>query len=97
MKEKMRTILRIAAHWHHRDICLGAFGTGPLFRHPVKQLAIMWRQVLFTEKEFQGAFDNVVFAIEAADVNSIPPSDLSDFEIFKEAFDASNVYRTAHE
>lgn len=96
MKEKMRTILRIAATWHHRDICLGAFGAGPSFRHPVHQLAVMWRQVLFAEKEFHGAFDNVVFAIESAAPTHPKSTSETDYDVFKQEFDASNVFRTAH-
>ncbi len=95
MKEKIRTVLRIAAAWQHRDICVGAFGAGPGFRNPVPQLAAMWRDVLFNEEEFHDAFSNVVFAIE----NTSGPSaskQPSDFDIFRREFDASNVYKTAY-
>jgi uncharacterized protein (TIGR02452 family) len=94
MKEKMRTILRIAMEWDHRDLCIGAFGSGPGFRNPPQQLAIMWRDLLFNEDEFQGAFDNVVFAIENPAGGS-SPSRPSDHDIFKQEFEASNVFKTA--
>lgn len=95
MKDKMRTVLRIAATWHHRDLCIGAFGAGPTFRHPIHQLAVMWKTLLFTEDEFDGAFDNIVFAIESTPGNSAS-TQASDFEVFKQEFDASNVFRTAY-
>ena len=95
MKEKMRTVLRIAATWQHKDICMGAFGSGPGFRNPVHQLASMWRDILFTEPEFQGVFTNVVFAIESMSSSS-ESAELTDHEIFKQEFDPSNVFRTAY-
>ena len=95
MKEKMRTVLRIAANWQHKDLCLGAFGAGPGFRNPVHQLASMWRELLFVESEFQGMFTNVVFAIEKTSGAS-GQSESSDFEIFQQEFDASNVFKTAY-
>ena len=93
MKEKMRTVLRIAAKWKHRDLCLGAFGAGPGFRNPVHQLASMWRDLLFKEPEFQGIFTNVVFAIEKTSGAS-GPLEPTDYEIFKQEFDPSNVFQT---
>lgn len=95
MKEKMRAVLRIAATWKHRDVCLGAFGAGPSFRNPVRQLASMWKDILFTEPEFQGLFSNVVFAIESA-LGSSAGSDMTDYEVFKSEFDPANVFKTAH-
>lgn len=93
MKEKMRTVLRIAAAWHHTDLCMGAFGVGPSFRNPVRQVARMWKDVLFSEPEFQGVFDNIVFAVEttAADNCKGGPGD---HEAFKEIFDPSNIVKT---
>ena len=95
MKEKIRTVLRIAAKWNHQELCVGAFGAGPSFRNPVQQLAHMWRDVLFSEPEFKGAFTNVVFAIENPPAGS-SSTQLSDYEIFKQEFDAANVFKTAY-
>ena len=95
MKEKMRNVLRIAATWQHKDVCLGAFGSGPGFRNPVQQLASMWRDILFSETEFQGLFTNIVFAIENASGSSDSP-ELTDYEVFKQEFDPSNVFKTAY-
>ena len=93
MKEKMRTVLRIAAWYQHTDLCMGAFGVGPSFRNPVRQVALMWKDILFSEPEFQGVFDNIVFAVEitAADNSKGGPSD---HDIFKEIFDPSNIVQT---
>ncbi|KAI9837819.1 MAG: hypothetical protein M1819_006753 [Sarea resinae] len=95
MMEKMRTVLRIAAAWNHDNICLGAFGVGPGFRNPVAEVAAMWRVVLFSEKEFKGAFSNVVFAIEQSQGRS-GKDDLTDYEVFKQEFDPANVFKTAY-
>ena len=95
MKEKMRIVLRIAAAWNHKDICLGAFGAGVSFRNPPRQLASMWKDLLFSETEFHGLFTNVVFAIEN-DSEQPNSSDTTDYEIFKQEFDPSNVFQTAY-
>ena len=82
MKEKMRTVLRIAAVSQHPDLCMGAFGVGPGFRNPVAQVASMWRDILFSEEEFQGAFANIVFAIESSPSCS-PKGSSTDLEVFR--------------
>ncbi|KAI9843580.1 MAG: hypothetical protein M1837_006257 [Sclerophora amabilis] len=93
MKEKMRAILRIAARHQHTDLCLGAFGVGGCFRNPVREVAVMWREILFAEPEFNGIFTNVVFAVE-----SNPSGQGSDgalnHQIFTEEFDPSKIFRT---
>lgn len=95
MTEKMRTVLRIAAYCGNKDICLGAFGVGPIFRNPVGEVAKMWRALLFNEEEFRGVFTNVVFAIE-----SNPPGNarggVSELEVFKQEFDPSNIFQTTY-
>jgi uncharacterized protein (TIGR02452 family) len=95
MKEKMKTILRIAAHWGHRDICLGAFGVGPVFRNPARETANMWKQLLFGEQEFKGAFENIVFAIDTS-ASSSAKSSGSDLEIYKEVFDPHKLFPTKY-
>ena len=95
MKDKMRSILRIAAQWGHRDICLGAFGVGPIFRNPVREVAEMWKQLLFEESEFTGVFANVVFAIETPS-NMSSKSGPSDLEIFQYIFDPSRIFATTY-
>ena len=94
MMEKMRTVLRIAATSQHVDLCIGAFGVGPGFRNPVAQVASMWRDILFSEREFQGVFANIVFAIESSGGAS-PKSGLSDFEIFQREFHPDNIVKTS--
>jgi uncharacterized protein (TIGR02452 family) len=93
MKDKMRTILRITALWRHRDICLGAFGVGPIFRNPAREVAEMWKQLLFEETEFTGVFSNVVFAIEHSTSGGSKHSP-SDLEIFQHVFDPSRIFAT---
>ncbi|KAL8932608.1 MAG: hypothetical protein Q9211_006221, partial [Gyalolechia sp. 1 TL-2023] len=95
MKKKMRSVLRIAAHHRHRDICMGAFGVGPGFRNPPAQIASMWRSLLFDEAEFNGVFSNVVFAIEKSS-DTTSRDGLKDHDIFKREFDPSNIVKTAY-
>lgn len=95
MKEKMRTVLRIAAARQHVDLCIGAFGVGFGFRNPAKQVACMWRELLFGEQEFQGAFSNIVFALESTACGSSKGT-MSDFEIFRKEFDPSNTHKTSY-
>ena len=95
MKEKMRIVLRIAVAWHHRDLCLGTFGASSSIRNPVKQLASMWRDILFSETEFQGAFTNIVFAIESSPEHAGVDAE-DDYAVFKSEFDPSNIFKTAY-
>ena len=92
MREKIRTVLRMAVAWRHQDLCVGPFGIGPGYRNPTQQLASMWKEILFSEDEFENAFSNVVFAIEniAASNGS---TGATDFEVFKDEFDPSKVYK----
>jgi hypothetical protein len=64
MRERMQTILRLAAANGHRDLCVGAFGVGPACRNPPRQVAEIWRELLFEDDEFRGLFKNVIFAFD---------------------------------
>ena len=94
MMEKMRAVLRIAMSRGHTDLCMGAFGVGYGFRNPPKQVARMWREILFTEKEFEGAFANIVFAMEST--SGTNKDGTTDLEIFKEEFTPSNVVKSIY-
>lgn len=62
MKEKMRIVLRIAAHNGHRRLVLGALGCGA-FGNPRGEVAQCWKEVL-TEGEFAGGWwESMVFAV----------------------------------
>lgn len=95
MKEKMKTILRIAAYWRHRDICLGAFGVGPIFRNPARETANIWKQLLFEDKEFEGAFENIVFAIDTS-ASSSAKTCASDLETYRDVFDPRHLFPTKY-
>lgn len=58
---KIRLMLRIAAQTGHRTMVLSAFGCGA-FSNPAREMAAMFHLVL-SEKEFNSAFDKIVFAI----------------------------------
>lgn len=92
MMEKMRAVLRIASYCGHRNLVLGAFGLGPIFRNPAAEVARIWRRLLFEEEEFHGAFQDVVFAIDSSMVGAPAKSCLSDLETFKREFDPSKIF-----
>lgn len=94
MKEKMRTVLRIASYCGHRNVVLGAFGLGPIFRNPPAEVARMWRRLLFEEEEFHGAFQDIVFAIDSSMVGAPSKGSLSDVEIFRQEFDPATIWPT---
>lgn len=65
MREKMRTILRVAAREGHTQLVLGALGCGA-FRNPSWEVAELWKSVL-CEREFGGGrWEDVVFAVMGA-------------------------------
>ena len=61
VKNKMRTIFRIALRHRHDSLVLGAWGCGA-FRNPPKHIAALFHEVL-NEKEFKNKFRKIVFAI----------------------------------
>lgn len=62
MKEKLRMIIRSAAHNGHRRLVLSAFGCG-CFENPATEVADCWAEV-FQEAEFRGGWwESIVFAI----------------------------------
>lgn len=61
MKDKMRVILRVAAYNKHRKLVLSAFGCGA-FHNPREEVANCFAEVL-KEKEFQGWWETIAFAI----------------------------------
>lgn len=92
MKEKMRAVLRIAAYCGHRNLVIGAFGLGPIFRNPPRRVAEMWRALLFEEHEFAGAFTDVVFAIDSAMVGPPAKGEKPDAIVFREELDPSKIF-----
>ncbi|PSN62910.1 hypothetical protein BS50DRAFT_132453 [Corynespora cassiicola Philippines] len=96
MKDKMRAVLRIAMYWGHRNLVMGAFGVGPIFRNPAGEVAKMWRRLLFDEEEFRGFFTDVVFAIEASMVGGSSKGGMSDMDVFRAEFAASSIFPTRY-
>ncbi|CAI6338848.1 unnamed protein product [Periconia digitata] len=91
MKEKMRTVLRIAAYCGHRNLVIGAFGLGPIFRNPPRKVAQMWKELIFDEHEFRGVFTDVVFAIESSMVAPMK-GDQSEANIFRDEFSPGRIF-----
>lgn len=92
MREKMRAVLRIASYCGHRNLVLGAFGLGPIFKNPATEVARMWRTLLFEDDEFFGVFQDIVFAIDSAMVAPATKGGMSDLEIFRREFDPSLIF-----
>ncbi|CUS11251.1 unnamed protein product [Tuber aestivum] len=68
-REKMKSVLRIAALNGHTNLVLGGFGScgpegsgGGLYKNPVRDVCLLWKDLLFEDEEFKGWFKNVVFA-----------------------------------
>lgn len=40
------------------------YGGAGRFRNPLKEVVLMWKDLLFEDPEFKGKFDNIVFAIQ---------------------------------
>ncbi|KAI9772062.1 MAG: hypothetical protein M1840_001350 [Geoglossum simile] len=95
MKEKIRTVLRIAAANHHRELCVGAFGVGPGFRNPVTEITAMWQDVLFSEGEFSGAFSNIVFAVESSQTGNAKGG-VTDYEVFRTQFSPTILFQSTY-
>lgn len=62
VKNKMRTILRIAYMNRQETLVLGAFGCGA-FHNPPRHVAELFKEVL-AEPEFDGVFRNIFFVIK---------------------------------
>lgn len=64
VKNKIRTILRIACDQGQKNLVLGALGCGA-FHNPPRYTARLFREVL-CEQEFAGAFDRICFAVKSS-------------------------------
>lgn len=85
-KDKMRVILRVAAYNKHRRLVLSAFGCGA-FHNPREEVANCFAEVL-KEKEFQGWWETIAFAIMTPPGNSQQRPSL---ELFKEVLDGLSI------
>lgn len=84
VKEKMRTIFRIALKHGHDAIVLGAWGCGA-FKNPPQHIAKLFHQVL-DEPEFCNRFKKVVFAIVDRRKLEIGQKKIGNFLPFYEEF-----------
>ena len=78
MRERIRTILRIAVLEGRKNLVLGAFGAGA-FLNPPKAVAGLFKSVLL-EEEFKRRFEGVWFAV-------IEIKGTENYNIFKEVLD----------
>jgi uncharacterized protein (TIGR02452 family) len=90
MESKMKAILRTAAWAQIPRLCIAAFGIGPVFKNPARKTAEMWKQLLFHDQEFYGAFEDIVFAIDTSS-SSASKTTQADLDAYREVFHPSNV------
>lgn len=99
MESKMKAILRTAAWAKVPRLCIAAFGIGPVFKNPARVTALMWKQLLFHDQEFYGAFEDIVFAIDTSS-SSASKTGQEDLDAYRDVFHPSNVipsqYRQSH-
>lgn len=69
-KDKMKSVLRVAALNGHINLVLSGFGScgqegsgACLHKNPIKDVCRIWEELLFHEPEFIGWFANIVFAL----------------------------------
>jgi len=77
-RERIRTVLRVAAHEGRKNLVLGALGCGA-FKNPPRAVAILFRDVL-KEREFAGRFDGIWFSI-------IERTGSDNFKVFEDILD----------
>lgn len=80
VKNKIRTIFRIATDHVQRNLILGAFGCGA-FHNPPEHVAELFKEVI-AEEEFSGAFNKICFAI----ISNHRSSDGRNYNAFKNVF-----------
>jgi uncharacterized protein (TIGR02452 family) len=96
MRESMRTVLRIAAYNGHHDICVGAFGIGVPFRNPPREVAELWKELLFKDEEFRGIFRNIIFTFDTKQRSTGAhgsPNSPADMHAFQEVMNPAQLYR----
>ena len=81
VKNKIRTIFRIACDQKQKDLVLGAIGCGA-FHNPPKHVAELFRDVL-CEQEFLGAFKRICFAVKTSHTSRGD----TNFSAFRETLD----------
>lgn len=87
-RDKMRTILRIGMEHCHEALVLGAMGCGA-FANPPAEIARLFHEVL-REKEFEGQFKEIVFAI-LDDYNALRGASAGNYLPFKREFQVESA------
>ena len=87
VREKMRTIFRIALENGHDALVLGAWGCGA-FRNPPRHIAKLFHEIM-EEDEFRNRFRKIVFAIVDRRKEDVGPGRIGNFLPFQEEFFAS--------
>lgn len=85
MKERIKTVLRVAVLEGKKNLVLGALGCG-IFRNPPLGVAQLFKEVL-TDSEFLGAFQGVWFAI-------MDRAGSRNFQIFSQVLEGVKLFRT---
>jgi hypothetical protein len=94
MKDKMRTVLRIAVRHGHGELVIGGFGTGSIWKNPVEQVATMWRDLLFDDREFRGCFKSILFAIDPKLANEDGVQE--ELRVYREVFRPASIFESKY-
>jgi uncharacterized protein (TIGR02452 family) len=81
-RERIKTILRIAAMEKRKNLVLGALGAGA-FGNPPRAVARLFKEV-FEQEEFKGRFEGIWFAI-------IERGGSENHDVFKEVLDGMEI------
>jgi uncharacterized protein (TIGR02452 family) len=85
MRERIKTVLRVAVLEGKKNLVLGALGCG-IFRNPPFAVAQLFKDVL-TDSEFLGAFQGIWFAI-------MDRAGSRNFQIFSQVLEGVKLFRT---
>ena len=81
-RERIRTVLRVAAAEGRKNLVLSALGCGA-FKNPPRAVAVLFRDVL-REREFGGRFEGIWFSV-------IERSGSGNYEVFNQILDGMEI------
>jgi uncharacterized protein (TIGR02452 family) len=82
MRERIRTLFRVAGAEGRKNLVLGALGCGA-FRNPPRPVAMLFKDVL-RESEFHGRFEGIWFSV-------IERKGSNNYKVFKEVLDGMKI------
>lgn len=90
MKNKWKSILRLAAFHNHKNIVLGALGSGA-FRVPPAHMSQLLYELLVNDPEFNQSFEHVFIAILDPYLNT------KNFQVYSQTFSTKKIDEPSQE